>query len=379
MALLPLLINLLSNRRKPPYARLQAITNPERFVWRILPHAARTFALSISCLPRRMRLSLAVAYLYCRMLDTYEDLLPNARDKERALRDFVERFARDDGPGPAPTLDPDLSADPRERTHLLLVNRAHLVDRVFARLDPRQRQAIRRLVRRMGEGMVWSSRLFAEQSGVLRSPGQLSRYCWHVLGTSVLFAEEIQRLDQGLPVEVPAARLRACASVGEVVQLANITRDLEKDCARGVYYHPDLPGANGVQRDQRIRLVRRQLVLRALRLSAAIRPFVEAIPLPRISLARGGAVIMVLATHAYYRRACGQAGLPPFDGTPLPTRVGAILTWVKCVFSRRATSLYLLDLERQVQTAFAHCQPPSSQRFVYEDDGFDIAHTLASG
>ena len=372
----PLIVNFLANRKKPPYAKLQAIEYPERFVWHILPHAARTFALSIVCLPHRMRRPLAVAYLYCRMLDTYEDLLPDAGEKERALRAFIQRFSHADGLQPAPALAPSLSTDPRESTHLLLVNRADLVDRVFDQLNPRHQQASRRWVQRMGEGMIWSSRLFAAQSGVLRSPGQLARYCWHVLGTPVLFAEEIQRLDQGLPVEVSDTRLRSCASIGEVIQLANITRDLEKDCARGIYYHPDLPGANGVQREQRIRQVRSQLVLRALRLSAEICPFVESIPGPRISLARGGAVLMVLATHAYYRRACDKADLPAFKGSGPPTCLGAAWTWLKCVFSARATSLFLLELERQMQTAFARCQPPSSQRFVYEDGDFDVVQTF---
>ena len=173
----PVFINFLTNRRKPRAAKLQAIEDPERFLWHILPHAARSFALVIVFLPPRMRRALAVAYLYCRMLDTYEDLLPGADAKERALRRFVERFAHADGLEPAPLRDPALTTDPRESTHLLLVNRAHLVDRVFAQLDPRHRRAIGRLVRRMGEGMIWSTRIFALQNGVLRSPGQLARYC----------------------------------------------------------------------------------------------------------------------------------------------------------------------------------------------------------
>jgi phytoene/squalene synthetase len=374
----PIFVNLFTNRRKPPYPKLQAITEPEAFLWYILPHAARTFSLSIIFLPRRMRRALAVAYLYCRMLDTYEDLLPGATEKERALRYFIQRFADGSILNPAPALDPALTTDPRERTHLLLVNRATLIDCIFDQLDPRHQLAIERLVRRMGEGMIWSSRVFAEQNGTLRSPGQLSRYCWHVLGTPLLFAEEMQRLDQSRPIEVSDARLRSCAVIGEIIQLANITRDLEKDYERGIYYHPDLPGLTGIKREQRIHDVRLQLVLRALRLFPEFRPFVEAIPTPRISLARGAAMLLVMTTFAYYWRTAKKTGLPAFHDHDRITRLGGAFTWLKCIFSPKATSAFLKWLEQTVCAAFERCRPTPSQRFVYEDEEFDVVQVLHS-
>jgi phytoene/squalene synthetase len=373
-----ILVNLFANRRRPPLSKLSEIADPEQFLWRILPHAARTFSFSIIFLPRRMRKTLAVAYLYCRMLDTYEDLLPGVSAKETALKRFIRRLAVAGDPAPAPSLDPALTVDPRERTHLLLVNRADLIDRTFIQLPQMHQQAIRRLVQRMGEGMIWSSRVFDEQNGVLRSPGQLSRYCWHVLGTPILFADEMQRLDQGLPYEVEDARLRSCAIVGEVIQLANITRDLERDYVRGIYYHPDLPGLEGDQRENRICDVRSQLVLRALRLAVEFRPFVDAIPAPRISLARGAAVLLVMTTIAYYMRAARKADLPAFYRSERITRLGGTLTWLKCIFSRKATSAFLKSVERKVRAAFARCRPEPSQRFVYEDKEFDIIQILDS-
>ncbi|MGD8668343.1 MAG: squalene/phytoene synthase family protein, partial [Desulfobacterales bacterium] len=204
----PIFVNLLANRRKPPLQKLSAIEDPEQFLWRILPHAARTFSFVIVFLPPRMRRALAIAYLYCRMLDTYEDLLPATAQKESALKRFISRF---DNPGnlkPAPDLDPALAADPQERSHVLLVNRSAFVDYHFGLLASSQQAAICRLVRRMGEGMIWASRVFGKQDGTLQTPGQLSRYCWHVLGTPILFADEMQRLDQGLSPQIAEARLR---------------------------------------------------------------------------------------------------------------------------------------------------------------------------
>ena len=372
----PIFVNLLANRRQPSLTKLREIKDPEKFLWHILPHAARTFSLVIVFLPPRMRRTLAVAYLYCRMLDTYEDLLPTVAEKQRALRCFIDRFSNLENLKPAPALDASLTNDLRESTHLLLVNRAGLIDRAFNGLNRQQQEAICRLVRRMGEGMIWSSRIFDEQAGVLRTPGQLSRYCWHVLGTPILFADEVQRLDQGLAPEVSDARLRSCAVVGEVIQLANITRDLEKDFKRGIYYHPQLAGLNRSNREQCIREVRSQLLLRAIRRFREFPNFFEAIPAPRISRARGAAMLLILTTYAYYWRATQKIGLPAFDHRQRITRFNGTLTWIKCIFSRRAANRFLQWLERTVLIAFDRCQPDMAKRFIFEDGEFDVVEVL---
>jgi len=372
----PIFVNLLANRRQPPLSKLREIRDPEKFLWHILPHAARTFSLVIVFLPPRMRRTLAVAYLYCRMLDTYEDLLPTVAEKQRALQCFIDRFRDPENLKPAPALEASLTTDLRESTHLLLVNRANLIDCNFDCLNRHQQEAICRLVRRMGEGMIWSSQIFAEQNGVLRTPGQLSRYCWHVLGTPILFADEVQRLDQGLAPEVGDARLRSCAVVGEVIQLANITRDLEKDFERGIFYHPQLSALNGSGHEQCIREVRSQLVLRAIRRFREFPNFFESIPAQRISRARGAAMLLIITTYAYYWRAAQKVGLPAFDHRQRITRFNGTFIWIKCIFSRRAASCFLSWLERTVLIAFDRCQPDRSMRFIWEDGEFDVVEVM---
>src|SRR3972149_6763355 len=87
-----LLRDLLVDRQSPDLKRLAMIEEPERFVWEMLPHAARTFSACIILLPSAMALPSAVAYLYCRILDSYEDLLPDAGDRDKVLASFVERL-----------------------------------------------------------------------------------------------------------------------------------------------------------------------------------------------------------------------------------------------------------------------------------------------
>ena len=193
-----------------------------------------------------------------------------------------------------------------------------------------------------------------------------------MLGTPILFAEEVQRLYQGLSSEISDARLRSCAVIGEVIQLANITRDLEKDYQRGIFYHPDLPGLDGVRREQGIREVRSQLVLRALRQVPEFRIFMDALIAPPISLARGAGMLLIITTYAYYWRAAQKAGLPAFDKHQRITRLGGAFTWVKCVWSRRETSRFLKWLDQTAVMAFNRCQPAASKRFIWEDGGFDV-------
>ena len=87
-----LLRGLTVDRRRPDLPALARETDPDRFVWNILPHAARSFAASIVVLPHEQARVAAVAYLYCRMLDTYEDLIPEPSASATELNRFAERF-----------------------------------------------------------------------------------------------------------------------------------------------------------------------------------------------------------------------------------------------------------------------------------------------
>ena len=119
----------LTDRHRPDLRGLAAIEDPEQFVWAVLPHAARSFATSILMLPAAQARAAAVGYLYCRMLDTYEDLSEPGQAAV-ALAAFSARMEDLTEPPPSP----DLCRDDRDRAHVLLVERCHLVDRVFESL-----------------------------------------------------------------------------------------------------------------------------------------------------------------------------------------------------------------------------------------------------
>ena len=304
----------LVDRDRPDLRHLRSIEDPERFIWAILPQVARSFATSIVVLPDSAARAAAVAYLYCRMLDTYEDLHPPGRARQEALASFAARLGAEPIPGP-PTLDRPAATDQRDRADLLLVERCGLVDRVFSTLPPDDQANITRLVAQMGKGMVWSAERFEEQGGVLESEDQLLRYCRNVIGEPALFTMRLLT-----PAPITSVRREDALSVSEMIQLANITRDIEKDLLRGIGYHPALKpylhqdaAADPAAADQ-VRAVRRQLLVLALLRVPAYRRLLADLDSPRVSTARASAVLMLLFTDRYYRSCAEEIGHPSWPG-----------------------------------------------------------------
>lgn len=317
--------DLVTSRDRPNLERLAAIDDPESFVWSVLPHAARTFSACIALLPARSALPAAVAYLYCRMLDTYEDLVSEPAARDESLRMFSERLALAEAGGtlaPAPAIAEPMDRDDRDRAHLLLVSRAHLVDRVFLGLEPATRAVVRDLVRDMSEGMRWSSSTFAANGGVLTGEEQIGRYCRNVLGNPVVFSVRLLRLHHGLSPELSPSEIEDAMRVGELVQVANITRDVEKDLRRGVAYDDSLREFLGREPrdvdDRRIavrcREVRERLSRFAFQRAPSYARVIESLHLPAISVARASAVLMLLFTERYFRSLTRRIGHEPWDG-----------------------------------------------------------------
>ncbi len=232
------------NRDRPDFHGLASIEDPEKFVWAILPHAARSFAPSILLLSEDDARAAAIGYLYARMLDTYEDLSPEPAQARETLAAFASRFDSD-RPGLAPPAPTPSDPDPRDRAHLLLIERHHLVDQVFLRLDPPTRARITKLIQDMATGMIEFSSIFEDQQGVLDGEEQVLAYCHRVIGLPALFVMET------LLGPVSTDHHRDALEVSELIQLANITRDIEKDLRRGVAYHPALRAYLGSEERER--------------------------------------------------------------------------------------------------------------------------------
>jgi phytoene/squalene synthetase len=325
-----LLRGLVANRDHPNLVSLASETDSERFVWRVLPHAARSFAASIVILPAEKAKAAAVAYLYCRILDTYEDLYPDTDRRGQALDAFASRFETDalTAPEPIPT---GLARDDRDRLHLLLVEQCSLIDDVYRSLPTEMRLSIARLVRAMADGMIWSVNCFARQGGVLIDSDQMSRYCRNVIGNPVLFALEL--VGRG---RLTAATRRDAGAVGEMIQLANITRDVEKDLARGIGYHPALEpflrnGGDPVKMHETVQHVRVELTARAMGLVPAYLRLMAGFE--GMVAIRTAAVLMLGFTELHYRGCVAGSGRDPWPGPA--SSVGVVLRAIPSLVSAR--------------------------------------------
>ena len=326
-----LLRDLWVDRDEPDLAKLRNTRAPEAFLWAILPHAARTFSACIILLPSRMARSAAVGYLYCRILDTYEDLAPTEAEGRRLLMAFAQRFGRKPGPlGPAPALEGAKPIDHRDRSHLLLVECCDRIDAIYATLPAASQLAILHLVRDMAGGMIWARKVFEAQDGCLKSELQLDHYCHGVLGNPVAFAQRLI-LARELRPEERANAMR----VGEFVQLANVTRDVEKDLARHVAYDDRLrphlghalardPAADketDVPVRAAVRSAREHMFLLALERAPAYTEMLRQLEFRTFSLTRASSLLMLEFCDRYYRSCAKKVGHASWPGRGSSFRV----------------------------------------------------------
>ncbi len=156
--------------------------------------------------------------------------------------------------------------------------------------------------------MAWSAQTLADQGGALLNRDQVLRYCHEVIGNPALFALKV--LDE----RDADSRTRADAlAVSEMIQLANVTRDIEKDLVRGVAYHPDLvpylnggstrPGAEGAAK-----AVREEFLSVALRRAPAYVRLFDDRQVRRSPAARAAAVMMLGFTENHYADCLQRAG-----------------------------------------------------------------------
>jgi phytoene/squalene synthetase len=151
----------------------------------------------------------------------------------------------------------------------------------------------------MASGMSKFSVTFETQGGVLADEQQVLDYCHNVIGLPALFVMEL------LLGDLSGEHAFDALEVSELIQLANITRDIEKDLQRGVAYHPALEshlgsdGRGDAAAD--VATARHDLLLLGSRRASSFRRLVDGVGLPRFSSARAAAVLMMLITGRHYR------------------------------------------------------------------------------
>ena len=308
-----------TDRDAPDLSALSALQPAERFVWGVLPHAARSFAPCILALPSSMALTAALGYLYCRILDTHEDLIVDPAERRRALEHVSERLkALRDGDVPeCPPTATHKCEDSRDQVHSLIANEIPRLDPLFAELEAEVQELIIDLVEDMAEGMLWAASAFESQGGVLDGESQVRSYCEAVLGNPIRFAARLYALKERGVAALPPEVERACMDVGEYLQLANVTRDIEKDIAREVAYDlrlkPYLHGRGEADQEGVVRSVRLELMMRALQRAPSYLTLIDGLDLRRGWMG-ASAIIMARFTERYYLGCANRVGVATLPG-----------------------------------------------------------------
>ena len=324
------------DRDMPDLEALGSLQPAERFVWSILPHAARSFAPCIIALPARISLPMAVGYLYCRTLDTYEDLVadPGARRSAlAALPARLELLRVGEAVPPRMVLSYEC-VDRRDEAHALLADQIDRLDVLFQGFPAPVQVALIDLVKDMSLGMSWASGVFDAQDGALCGQEQLSEYCLAVLGNPIRFAARLFQWRAGRGIDLGRDVEQAATDVGEFLQLANITRDIEKDLLRGVCYHEglaQLASSRSASDTELIRSVRAALTDRAISLAPAYLRLVEGMGL-KAGLMSASALMMLRFTELHYQ---GTLTLVGVSGVEAGRARGAILASLPGAISGR--------------------------------------------
>ena len=209
----------------------------------LLKGVSRSFYLSLAVLPREIRPTVGLAYLFARAADTIADtrLLPRAQRLLHlaSFREELETF----GPGRLEALIAATRASQALEAERALLERLPDCFAAYRALPPADAARVRRVLGTIVEGMREDlTRFPGEDEGglaALETRAELDRYTYLVAGCVGEFWTEIhvahrRRLRHWDPAKMSALGVR----FGKGLQLTNVLRDIPRDLRQGRCYLP---------------------------------------------------------------------------------------------------------------------------------------------
>jgi farnesyl-diphosphate farnesyltransferase len=220
----------------------------------LLPSVSRTFALTISVLPRPLRDPMTIAYLLCRMADILEDATAVDPGKRvEGLESLAHALANPllSAQDLVHVLDGYEEMAAEDPAALRLLRDRPPVMRAYTGLPPGEREVISHWVQAMALGMasyVGRERRPRGEAGaapaagvpfVLETSDELRAYATFVAGTVGYMVTELFARHLGRSLG-PKDRLRELAlPFGLGLQFTNILQDVAEDRLRGWSYIPE--------------------------------------------------------------------------------------------------------------------------------------------
>jgi farnesyl-diphosphate farnesyltransferase len=212
----------------------------DRQLLSLLRRTSRSFYLSVRFLPRRIRLTIALAYLLARATDTIADangVEPELRlELLGAISESFKRELTRLEPVPLAAVAKESIGAERE-----LLEQLPRVFRRFLSLPARHRRLVAEVVRTIVRGQSLDLERFELQSGLqsLRNDQELAEYTYLVAGSVGRFWTELCLLEWANYSTIADEEIVSLGiGFGQGLQLINILRDLPADLQNGRCYLP---------------------------------------------------------------------------------------------------------------------------------------------
>jgi farnesyl-diphosphate farnesyltransferase len=219
----------------------------------ILPQVSRTFDLAIKFLPKKLGQPVGLAYLLCRIADTFEDsvqLDPNTRqDKLGKYALLLERTDRFDE-----TLitdiqysfaqDHDKAVKGDSGDHAASIELVRNIDKVLLAVESMPEDFKKHIfpwVREMSLGMASYTTLANSESDnirFLKDEEDWDKYCYYVAGTVGHMLTDIFSSYAGFGEDTREKLHKLGCSFGLGLQKVNILKDAIVDTSRGICFLP---------------------------------------------------------------------------------------------------------------------------------------------
>lgn len=233
--------------------------NAEKFTTEMLPQVSRTFDLAIKFLPKELSRSVGLAYLLCRIADTYEDsaiLNPSQRQemllKYAALLDDCNHYDRDlvnnlenafvdcrQSDSNQASGENIQSAD--DPPSIKLVENLNLVLSSVNTLPLNYRKHIFNRVQEMAKGMANYTVLASGRESTvcfLKDEADWNRYCYYVAGTVGHMLTDLFSDYAGFSEDSRDKLHVLGRSFGLGLQKVNVLKDAVIDTKRGICFLP---------------------------------------------------------------------------------------------------------------------------------------------
>ena len=209
----------------------------------LLQRVSRSFYLSLAVLPRAVRPTIGLAYLFARAADTIADTRLIDRASRIGHLETLRAALEGGDAGQLVTVVDALAAPQPLRSERALLERLPECLAAYRALPAADRARVRAVLTTIMEGQVQDLRVFpGEDEGklaALETREDLDRYTYLVAGCVGLFWTEVHVAHRPRLRHWDLPRMRALGvRLGKGLQLTNVLRDLPRDLRHGRCYLP---------------------------------------------------------------------------------------------------------------------------------------------